>query len=118
MFYYFFMTYKRFLSSKNCIFEKIFLPRQYTFFMGLLKTIFIILLVYYGVKFLSRLFAPVLMRFVAKKAEQRFGQQFNQHKSQQEPQQKEGEISIEKTPKQSKASNKDVGEYVDYEEID
>ena len=30
---------------------------------------------------------------------------------------KEGEISIDKMPKQ-KTSNKDVGEYVDYEEID
>ena len=83
-----------------------------------MRYIFIILLVYFGVKFLSRLFAPVLMRFVAKKAEQRFGQQFNQQKSQQESQQKEGEISIDKTPQQSKTSNKDVGEYVDYEEID
>ncbi len=86
--------------------------------MGLLKTILIILLVYYGVKVLSRLFAPLLMRFVAKKAEQRFEQQFNQHQKQQQPKQKEGEISIDKTPKQGKASNKDVGEYVDYEEIE
>ena len=112
------MTYKRFLSCKNCIFEKYFCGEQYTFFMGLLRTIFIILLVYYGVKFLSRLFAPLLMRFVAKKAEQRFGQQFNQHQNKQEPTTKEGEISIDKSPQQHKASNKDVGEYVDYEEID
>ena len=112
------MTYKRFLSCKNCIFEKYFCGEQYIFFMGLLRTIFIILLVYYGVKFLSRLFAPVLMRFVAKKAKQRFGQQFNQHQNHQEPLQKDGEISIDKTPEQQKASNKDVGEYVDYEEID
>ncbi|RLD28609.1 MAG: DUF4834 domain-containing protein [Bacteroidetes bacterium] len=86
--------------------------------MGLLKTILIILLVYYGVKVLSRLFAPLLMRYVAKKAGKRFGQQFNQHQKQQQPKQKEGEISIDKAPKQNKASNKDVGEYVDYEEIE
>jgi len=30
---------------------------------------------------------------------------------------KEGEITIDKMPQQ-KSSNKDVGEYVDYEEID
>jgi uncharacterized protein DUF4834 len=85
--------------------------------MGLLKTILIILLVYYGVKIFSRLFAPLLMRFVAKKAEQRFGQQSNQRQKQ-EHKHKEGEVSIDKTPKQGNASNKDVGEYVDYEEIE
>jgi len=91
---------------------------QHASFMGLLKTILILLLVYYGVKLLSRLFAPILMRFVAKKAGQRFGQQFNQNQNPNEPIQKEGEISIDSTPQQQKASNKDVGEYVDYEEID
>jgi hypothetical protein len=91
---------------------------QHASFMGLLKTILILLLVYYGVKLLSRLFAPILMRFVAKKAEQRFGQQFNQNQNPKEPIQKEGEISIDKAPQKHKASNKDVGEYVDYEEID
>ena len=30
----------------------------------------------------------------------------------------EGEVSIDKMPTQSTASNKKVGEYVDYEEID
>ena len=35
-----------------------------------------------------------------------------------EAKRKEGEISIDKTPQQNKPSNNDVGEYVDYEEID
>ncbi|MCK5400998.1 MAG: DUF4834 family protein [Flavobacteriaceae bacterium] len=91
---------------------------QYASFTGFIRTILILILIYYGVKILSRLFAPVLMRFVAKKAEQRFGQQFNQQQKQQQSAQKEGEISIDKTPKQNKTSNKNVGEYVDYEEID
>lgn len=91
---------------------------QYASFTGFIRTILILILIYYGVKILSRLFAPVLMRFVAKKAEQRFGQQFNQQQKQQQTAQKEGEISIDKTPKQNKTSNKNVGEYVDYEEID
>lgn len=85
-------------------------------FTGLLKTILIIMLVYYGVKILSRIFAPALMRYVAKKAEKQFGQQFNQNQRQ-ESRNKEGEIIIDKMP-QSKTSNKTVGEYVDYEEID
>lgn len=85
---------------------------------GFIRTILIMGLIYYGIKFLSRLFAPYLMRYVAKKADQRFGQQFSQNQKPEQTKQKEGEVSIDKTPKQNKNSNKDVGEYVDYEEID
>ena len=86
---------------------------------GLVRMILIILLIYYGVKILSRLFGPLLLKYIAKKAEQKFGAQFGQF--QQRPQEKnakkEGEVTIDKMPNM-KTSNKDVGEYVDYEEID
>jgi hypothetical protein len=94
---------------------------QYASITGLVKTILIILLVWYGVKILSRLFAPFLVKYVAKKAEQKFGQQFGQFQQQQQQQntrKKEGEISIDKMPNQGKPSNKNVGEYVDFEEIE
>ena len=91
---------------------------QYASVTGFLRTILIILLVYYGIKVLSRIFAPVLLRYVSKKAEQRFGQQFNQYQQPKETKKKEGEVSIDKMPNQNKSSNKDIGEYVDYEEID
>ncbi|MFS4481966.1 DUF4834 family protein [Hyunsoonleella sp. 2307UL5-6] len=83
--------------------------------VGLVKIVGIILLIYYGVKILSRLFAPLLLRYVSKKAEEKFGGQFNTRRP--EPKRKEGEITIDKMPQQ-KQSNKDVGDYVDYEEID
>lgn len=87
--------------------------------MGLLRTIFIIVLVYYIFKVLSRIFAPFLVKYASKKAEERFGGQFGQFQkqNQQEPIKKEGEITIDKIPK-TKTSNKDVGDYVDYEEIE
>ncbi|XMO86108.1 DUF4834 family protein [Algibacter sp. AS12] len=87
--------------------------------MGLLKTILIIALVYYGIKILSRIFAPLLLKFAAKKAEERFGGQFGQFQKRQNQQteKKEGEITIDKIP-ETKTSNKNVGEYVDYEEIE
>jgi hypothetical protein len=86
--------------------------------MGLLRTVLIILLIYFGFKILARLFAPLLLRFVAKKAAQKFGG-FN-GQAQQEPQQKqkEGETVIDKMPNQNKTSSDKVGEYIDYEEID
>ena len=62
------------------------------------------------------------MRFVAKKAEEKFGQQFGgfQNQSQQRTQEKrkEGETVIDKMPERNKSSNEKVGEYIDYEEID
>jgi len=68
-------------------------------------------------KILSRLFAPLLMKYVAKKAEERFGSQFGQYQQPKQENNKEGEVSIDKVPQRT-TSNKKVGEYVDYEEID
>lgn len=86
--------------------------------MGLLRTILIILLVYYGIKILSRIFAPYLIRYMSKKMQERFGGHFQQQQNQSEPKYKEGETVIDKVPKQDTSSNKNVGEYIDYEEID
>ena len=49
--------------------------------------------------------------------QQRYGGQFQQY---QEPRQqyKEGETIIDKMPEKDSSSNKKVGEYIDYEEID
>ena len=92
---------------------------QHASVVGLIRTILIIMSIYFGIKILARLFSPFLMKFVTKKAEQRFGDQFGQFQRNkpQEKQKKEGEISIDKMPN-TKTSNKDVGDYVDYEEID
>lgn len=87
--------------------------------MGLLRTIFIIVLVYYIIKVLSRIFAPFLIKYATKKAGEKFGEQFGQFQKrpEQETNKKVGEITIDKMPK-TKTSNKNVGDYVDYEEID
>ena len=84
---------------------------------GFLRTILIILLVYYAIKILTRMFAPYLVRYMSKKMQQRYGGQFQQY---QEPRQqyKEGETIIDKMPEKESSSNKKVGEYIDYEEID
>lgn len=92
---------------------------QYASVIGLFRTILIIALIYFGFKILARLLAPFLLKFVAKKAEERFGNQFggSYQKKQQGPVKKEGEVTIDKIPN-IKTSNKDVGDYVDYEEIE
>jgi hypothetical protein len=81
-----------------------------------LKTLIIILLLYFGFKYLARLFGPFLVKKAAetkqKKAEQQFGGQ--------QPKEtvKEGETIIDKAPKNIKQSKNSVGDYVDFEEID
>lgn len=84
---------------------------------GFVRTILIILLVYYGIKILSRIFAPYLMRYMSKKMQEKFGGQFQQQQNQTQ-QHKEGETVIDKVPNRESSSNKKVGEYIDYEEID
>jgi len=91
---------------------------QYASIPGVIRTFLIILLIYFGFKIIARLLAPFLMRYVSKKAGQKFEQQFGKYQRPPEPTRKEGEVTIDKAPGQNKSSNKDVGEYVDYEEID
>nr|WP_299312067.1 DUF4834 family protein [uncultured Aquimarina sp.] len=82
---------------------------------GVLKVILILLLIYYGLKILTRLFGPLLLRYVTKKAGEKFQQQFQQY---QQPQSSPKEdVTIDKKSKQ-KSTNKNVGDYIDYEEID
>lgn len=87
-------------------------------FVGFLRTILIILLVYYGIKILTRLFAPYLLRYMSKKMQEKYGSQFQRQQQTENPKQKEGETVIDKVPQQHKTSDKSVGEYVDYEEIE
>ncbi|MDT0677218.1 DUF4834 family protein [Autumnicola musiva] len=85
-------------------------------FSGVLKTILIILLVYFGLKILFRLLGPLLLKYFMKKMGKKFQDQFNQY--QQPSQEKKGKVSIDKKPRKGSKSNKNVGEYIDYEEID
>lgn len=85
---------------------------------GIVRTLLIIILIYYGMKIITRIFAPLLLKYMAKKAAERFGGSYNEfQKKQQDTSKREGEVTIDKMPN-TKTSNKDVGEYVDYEEID
>lgn len=85
--------------------------------MGLLRTLAIIILVMYALRILGRLFAPFMIRYVAKKAEKRFSEQFKQQTQNQNQQRtKEGETTIDKMP--NRKPSKNVGEYIDFEEVD
>ncbi|MBT6881219.1 MAG: DUF4834 family protein [Flavobacterium sp.] len=87
--------------------------------MGFLRTLLIILIVYYSFRFLARIFAPLLLKKVvgnmqakAKKHHQQKNQQSENSST------KEGETIIDKNPNSKTQGNNSVGEYVDFEEID
>ncbi len=79
-------------------------------FSNLIEDIFVILIIYYVIKFLARLFLPVLAKKVVEKA----GEQFRQQQEQQQ--------QTNSTPPTGKRDisheTKKVGDYIDYEEVE
>jgi len=84
--------------------------------MAFLKTILIIFLVYYLLKFLAKLFAPKILNYAAKKTESRFREAFdNQRPYNQE---EDENVIIKKKSSRKKNDSEKVGEYIDFEELD
>ena len=83
--------------------------------MPFLKTLAIIFLVYYFLKYTLRLLAPFILQSFAKKMQQKFKDQYNQQAGNQ---QNEGEITIEGKNKKTNSKDHNVGDYVDFEEVD
>ena len=92
--------------------------------MGLIKTLLIVLFFYYGFKVMARMLAPFLMRYAAKKIQDKFKDQMGQHMrgsgfGQQDNPKKEGEVHVRsKKSTQYKINSDSVGDYVDFEEIE
>jgi hypothetical protein len=87
-------------------------------FAGFIKTICYIILFYYIVKFLARLFLPVLVKKVVEKAAGNFQQQYQSQYQQQQAYSNQQDEIIYDTAKTTKPrETKKVGEYVDYEEL-
>jgi len=84
---------------------------------GIFRLILILTVVYAVYKIITRLIVPAIMRKYINDFQQRYTQQ-NQRSRENQPQKKEGEVSITFVDKdKNKARNPDDGEYVDYEEI-
>ena len=85
--------------------------------VGLIKTIAILMLVYYAFKFFSRYIAPFFLKKVIDNVEKKYKEQQQQQNQGQDENVKVGETVIAKKPSNTKEINKDVGDYVDYEEL-
>jgi hypothetical protein len=79
--------------------------------MQLLRTILIILVVYYLFKLIARYVLPWIAKYFIKKVSRQY-----QDQNREPPRKKEGEISIDYKP-EKKTKLDDLGEYVDYKEV-
>lgn len=78
-----------------------------------LKTLGIIVVVYYALKFLGRLLFPVVVKKAVNNMQARQSQY--QRQQQNKP---EGEVTVENNRGRQNRTNSNEGEYVDFEEID
>jgi hypothetical protein len=86
---------------------------------GLVKFLFWFFLISYLLKILTRIFAPILLKRFANKMQDRFQQQYGQqHQNTKNPPQEEGKVTLEKTNTSTKTKSDDVGDYVDFEEVE
>ena len=83
--------------------------------VGLVRFLFWFFLIFYLLKILTRIFAPILMKRFTDKMQERFNQQYQ---NPQNPVQEEGKVTLEKTNTSTKTKSDDVGDYVDFEEVE
>jgi hypothetical protein len=76
-----------------------------------LRTVGIIVIIYYALKFLGRLLFPI----VVKKAVNNMQERQSQY---QRDQKREGEVTVENKRQEQDRNRRNEGEYVDFEEID
>lgn len=91
--------------------------------MGLLKFLFVTILILWLIRVLLKLVFPLILRNIFGRMQQQqsgySGQQQQQRQQQQQPSSKpEGQISIDYVPPRPKKGNPDkLGDFVDYEEM-
>jgi hypothetical protein len=91
--------------------------------MQILRTIAIIFIIYYGFKLLTRYVFPFLLkRWMNKKMGQFQNNAHSQFNEQEEAEKfakkHEGEVKIKSKTQKNKPDTDDIGDFVDYEEVD
>lgn len=98
--------------------SKYFLIMQTASLGGFFQMIIEIIIFYYVIKFVARLFMPYIIKKAADKVKENLQNQFNNVQQKQAYQQKNDGVIIDdsKIDKNPKSNNK-MGEYIDFEEI-
>ena len=84
---------------------------------GLIKFLFWFFLISYILKFLGRFVFLFLLKRYVKKKQSQFNQKFTQQQDT-TVDVEEGKVTIKTKVKKSKSDKNDMGEYVDFEEVD
>ena len=83
--------------------------------MSLLRTILILIIIYYVIQIFSRYILPVLFNNYMDKKVNEFSRQ--RQREQKKAARREGEVTVDYTPDKNRKHNKSKGEYIDYEEV-
>jgi hypothetical protein len=79
-----------------------------------LRTLFVILVIWYGIKLVTKYVLPMMMHKTVKNMQSRMEEQFGQQKRNFRP---EGEVTVERNPTNNGNKSRE-GEYVDFEEVE
>lgn len=79
-----------------------------------IKTLFIIAVIYYGIRIFTRYILPSIVDKGIKNMQQKMYDQ----QRQQRPSRPEGDVIIEKNQRNSQNTGQNQGEYVDFEEVE
>jgi len=85
------------------------------YIFNFLRTVAIIAIIYFGVRFITRYLFPFLVDKGVKNMQQKMQ---DQQRGTQKSRRPEGEVTIEGNPQQNQKNQRDKGEYVDFEEVD
>ncbi len=82
--------------------------------IGFLRTVVVILIIFYAVRLIARFVVPLLFQKTIKDMQAKVNQQM---RDQQRQGKREGEVTLEQNKNQNNR-NSQTGEYVDFEEVD
>jgi predicted membrane protein len=85
------------------------------FLINFLRTLFIIVVIYYAIRFVTRYILPMLVDKGLKNMQQKMQDQQSQKQRSTRP---PGEVTIEFNNRTGKNSNQTKGDYVDFEEVE
>jgi hypothetical protein len=85
------------------------------FLVNFLRTLFIILIIYYGFRLFARYILPMLVDKGLKNMQQKMQDQQRQNQRSTRP---PGEVTIEIKNKGGKSNSQSKGDYVDFEEVE
>lgn len=90
-------------------------PSIILYLTNFLRTLFIIVVVYFVIKYVVRWLFPFIFQQGMKNMQQKMEEQL---RDQQRKYRREGDVTIENNTKNKSGIHRDEGEYVDFEEVD